>query len=180
MRTFQNSLVFTSNSDFVFVGIFGWLAPLPTKNLATPPEHYHNFLISVDFTSVDTNCNRLSLFLIIINVSSCIAHNTSKWRLHALNALLPKRYPHTCLWGYEVIEGNIPAGFPICYTHGSRETTLYNVHCLEAYAPSRIRTHDPLITSRDHEPIHHIAPTYFNNEISELLLRVVFIIGISV
>ena len=32
--------------------------------------------------------------------------------------------------------------------------------CLRAYAPSGIRTHDPLITSREHEPLHHSAPTY--------------------
>ena len=30
--------------------------------------------------------------------------------------------------------------------------------CLRAYAPSGIRTHDPLITSREHEPLHHSAP----------------------
>ena len=31
--------------------------------------------------------------------------------------------------------------------------------CLRAYAPSGIRTHDPLITSREHEPLHYSAPT---------------------
>ena len=31
--------------------------------------------------------------------------------------------------------------------------------CLRAYAPSGIRTHDPLIMSREHEPLHHSAPT---------------------
>ena len=30
--------------------------------------------------------------------------------------------------------------------------------CLRAYAPSGIRTHDPLITSREHEPLHYSAP----------------------
>ena len=31
--------------------------------------------------------------------------------------------------------------------------------CLRAYAPSGIRTQDPLITSREHEPLHHSAHT---------------------
>ena len=30
--------------------------------------------------------------------------------------------------------------------------------CLRAYAPSGIRTHGPLITSREHEPLHYSAP----------------------
>ena len=34
--------------------------------------------------------------------------------------------------------------------------------CLRAYAPGRIRTHKPLITSREHEPLHHSAPTFLD------------------
>ena len=30
--------------------------------------------------------------------------------------------------------------------------------CLRVYATSGIRVHDPLITSREHEPLHHSAP----------------------
>ena len=33
--------------------------------------------------------------------------------------------------------------------------------CLRAYAPSGIRTHGSLITSREHEPLHHSAPTMY-------------------
>ena len=36
------------------------------------------------------------------------------------------------------------------------ENALSNIG---AYAPTGIRTHDHLITSREHEPIHHSAPT---------------------
>ena len=32
--------------------------------------------------------------------------------------------------------------------------------CLRAYAMSWISTHDPLITSREHEPLHHSAPMH--------------------
>ena len=32
--------------------------------------------------------------------------------------------------------------------------------CLRAYAPSGIRTHDPRITSREHDPLYHSAPTW--------------------
>ena len=43
-------------------------------------------------------------------------------------------------------------------TPGSRETSVDKMPCLRAYAPSGIQTHDPLITSREHEPLHHSAP----------------------
>ena len=33
--------------------------------------------------------------------------------------------------------------------------------CLRAYAPRGIRTRDPLITSREQEPLHHSAPTTY-------------------
>ena len=55
----------------------------------------------------------------------------------------------------------IPAGYPFT-TPGSRETIVDKMPCLRAYAPSGIRTHDPLITSREHEPLHHSAPTNKN------------------
>ena len=42
---------------------------------------------------------------------------------------------------------------------GSRETIVDKTPRLWVYAPSGIRTHDPLITSREHEPLHHSAPT---------------------
>ena len=71
-----------------------------------------------------------------------VAHNTSKWRLYVLNALLPQ-----C----------IPAGYPFT-TPGSRETTVDKLPCLGAYTPSGIRTHNPLIMSQEHKPIHHSAP----------------------
>ena len=52
----------------------------------------------------------------------------------------------------------IPAGYPFT-TPGSRETIADKMPCLRAYAPSGILTHDPLITSREHEPLHYSAPS---------------------
>ena len=46
---------------------------------------------------------------------------------------------------------------PIYYTPGLRETIVDKMHCLKAYTPSVIRTHDPLITSREHEPTHKLS-----------------------
>ena len=43
-------------------------------------------------------------------------------------------------------------GTHLLHTPGSRETIVDKMPCLGAYAPSGIRTHDPLITSREHEP----------------------------
>ena len=40
--------------------------------------------------------------------------------------------------------------------------------CLRAYAPSGIRTHDHLITSREHEPLHHSAPTRVSCQCEQL------------
>ena len=47
-----------------------------------------------------------------------------------------------------------PTRYPFT-TPGSRETIVNKVPCLGAHAPSGIRTQDPLITSREHEPLHH-------------------------
>ena len=44
-------------------------------------------------------------------------------------------------------------------TPGLRETIVDKMPCLGAHALSGTRTRDPLITSREHEPIHHSAPT---------------------
>ena len=43
--------------------------------------------------------------------------------------------------------------------HLGRETILDKMPCLRAYALSGNRTHDPLIMSREHDPIHYSAPT---------------------
>ena len=69
--------------------------------------------------------------------------------------LLPRLYP-SCLWVLISITRNnyIPAGYPFT-TPGLRETIVDKMSCLRAYAPSGIRTHDPVITSREHEPLHH-------------------------
>ena len=48
----------------------------------------------------------------------------------------------------------IPAGYPFT-TPGSRETIVDKMPCLWAYSPSGIRTHDPLITSQEQEPLCH-------------------------
>ena len=48
---------------------------------------------------------------------------------------------------------------PIYYTWVERDNIVDKMPCLGAYAPSGIRTHELLITSREHEPLHHIAPT---------------------
>ena len=44
-------------------------------------------------------------------------------------------------------------------TPGSRETIVDKMPCLGAYALSATRTRDPLITSREHEPIYYSAST---------------------
>ena len=62
------------------------------------------------------------------------------------------------LWRTVHLKEHIPAGYPFT-TPRSRETIVDKMPCLRAYAPSRIRTHHPLITSREHEPLHHSAPT---------------------
>ena len=54
------------------------------------------------------------------------------------------------------LKEQIPAGYPFT-TPGSRETVVDKMPCLRAYAPSGIQTHDPLITSREQEPLHHSA-----------------------
>ena len=38
--------------------------------------------------------------------------------------------------------------------------------CLGAYAPSGIRNHDPLITSREYVPLNHSAPTVLHVDLS--------------
>ena len=43
----------------------------------------------------------------------------------------------------------------IITTPGSRETNVDKMHCLRAYTTSGIRTIDPLVTGREHEPLHH-------------------------
>ena len=47
---------------------------------------------------------------------------------------------------------------PIYYTWVERDI-VDKMPCLGAYAPSGIRTNEPLITSREHEPLNHSAPT---------------------
>ena len=44
-------------------------------------------------------------------------------------------------------------------TPGLRETIVDKMPCLGAQALSGTRTRDPLITSREHEPIHYSAST---------------------
>ena len=64
----------------------------------------------------------------------------------------------TTLWRTMHLKEYIPARYPFT-TPGSRETIVDKMPCLRAYAQSGIRTHDPLITSREHKPLHHSAPT---------------------
>ena len=47
---------------------------------------------------------------------------------------------------------------PIYFTWVKRDN-LDKMPCLGAYAPSWIHTHDPVIASQKHKPIHHSAPT---------------------
>ena len=47
---------------------------------------------------------------------------------------------------------------PINTRPGSIETIVDKIPCLRAYTLIGIRTHDPLITSREHKPLHHSAP----------------------
>ena len=60
---------------------------------------------------------------------------------------------------YKHYKEYISAGYPFT-TPGSRKTIVDKMPCLRAYAPSGIGTHDPLITSRDHAPLHHSAPIW--------------------
>ena len=78
------------------------------------------------------------------------------------------------LFSAKSIEGINTCRVPIYYT-GSGETTLDKMFCLGAYAPSVIRTHDPLITSREHEPIHHSDVLYLEVLV---LLGVVLVIDV--
>ena len=96
--------------------------------------------------------------IIIIIMDSCIALMSvtqwHSWRLTIITpalALLPL--------GAWTLQGITSCRVPIYYTW-SRETIVDKMPCLRAYAPSGIRTHDPLITSREHEPLHHSAPIF--------------------
>ena len=63
------------------------------------------------------------------------------------------------LWRTVHFKEEFPAGYPFT-TPGSRETIVDKTPCLGAYALSGIRTHDPLITIREHKSLHHSAPIY--------------------
>ena len=49
---------------------------------------------------------------------------------------------------------------PIYYTWVERERIADKMPCLRAHTLSGIRTNDPLIMSREHEPLHQIALTH--------------------
>ena len=53
-------------------------------------------------------------------------------------------------------------GYPFT-TPGSWETIVDKTPCLGANAPSGIRILDPLITSREHKPLHYGAPKMIIN-----------------
>ena len=100
-----------------------------------------------------------SQIIIIIMFRSYIALIKSKWRLYALEALLPPALAPMQPFSAKSIRRNkFLLGNPFT-TPGSRETIVDKLPCLWAYAPSGIQTHDPLIRSREHEPINHSAPT---------------------
>ena len=46
------------------------------------------------------------------------------------------------------------------FLHLGRESIADKMPCLGAYAPSGIRTDDPLITCREHETLNHSAPMH--------------------
>ena len=81
------------------------------------------------------------------NISSYIAHNTSK--------LIPQ--PLCSISALRALDNFPPAWYSFT-TPGSGETIVDKMPCLGAYAPSGVRTHDPLITSREHKPIHTPQP----------------------
>ena len=63
------------------------------------------------------------------------------------------------LLAHSAIQGiNSCPVYPIT-TPESRETIVDRMPCLGAYAPSGIQTHDSLITSQEHDPLLHSAPT---------------------
>ena len=51
----------------------------------------------------------------------------------------------------------IPTGYPFTPA-GSRDTSVDKMHCLRAYAPGGIRTHDPRIPSREHDHYTTVLP----------------------
>ena len=106
----------------------------------------------------------LIITITIIMFRSYIAHITSKSHLYALEALLPRLYPPCSLSALRAFEGINSCWVPIYYTWVERDNNFVDkMPCLGAYAPSGIRTHDPLITSREHEPLNHIASILAEN-----------------
>ena len=94
----------------------------------------------------------------MIIVRSYIAHNTSKWRLYALEALLPQIEPSCSLSALRAFEGINSCWVPIYYTWVERDNN-------GQYALSKgVRTEwdsnprDLLIASRECKPLHHSAP----------------------
>ena len=63
------------------------------------------------------------------------------------------------LVAHSLSKGRNSCRVPIYYVPGSRKTIVDKMPCLRAYASSGLRTHDPLITNREHEPSHDSAPT---------------------
>ena len=83
-----------------------------------------------------------------------IALNTTFLSALQINVLLPR---YARLPSYRGAHGN--QGINSCRypftTPGLRETIVDKMPCLGAQALSGTRTRDPLITSREHEPIHY-------------------------
>ena len=77
-----------------------------------------------------------------------------------INVLLPRLCPASLIYrGALGKQGIDSCRYPFT-TPGLRETIVDKMPCLGAHALSGTRTRDPLITSREHEPIHYSASTH--------------------
>ena len=96
----------------------------------------------------------------IVMFRSYIAHITSKWRLYALEALLPPALalmqPFSAIRAFEGINSS---RVPIYYTWVERD------NCGQNALPKGVRTewdsNSRPSECREREPLHHSAPNYY-------------------
>ena len=78
----------------------------------------------------------------VFSTDNVVAHSA----FQGSNSCRVVGYPFTTPGAREKIVGKMPRLGPTC-------------RGIHVYAPSGIRTHDPLIASREHKPLHRTAPT---------------------
>ena len=72
--------------------------------------------------------------------------------------ITPALAPPCSLTALRAFEGINSCWVPTYYTWVERD----KMPCLRAYASSGIWTHDLMITSQEHKPLHHSAPMYIH------------------